>query len=733
MNVNRRSFLKGAAVGGVLVATGEAFAGEPVRGRVTAQGKPIGGVVVTDGRVCAETAADGTFAIPARKGVRFISVTIPSGWKLRKHYLRFEGAEKGYDFDLEPWAASKPGVFSFVHIGDSEIQEKRLAEERRWIAKTGDLVARRGSAFVVHTGDIDGQRMPRHAELMNERTVGCPVFYVVGNHDIKGDEKGEAIFESTFGPCWYSFDAGGTHFVATPMMWGDGRPTYGVEDVVAWLRNDLAIAARKGQPVVILTHGGVDSRLWDLRHFFTRSAVTTESAEPFEVTKTCRITAVVHGHIHQNYFYRSDDGKLAIVSAAPPNKNDATLQVLCVGADGALVRADNVYDLEEQWRPDASVPSGGWLTEIGPGNVTYSQPEVGAGNVYVGIVDYSGAGAPGLAALDAKTGGKRWFFRTRGDVVSSAVCRGDRVYVHDTFWQVYALEAATGRQLWRFDARDEIGATGSRVFWGGASGFSASFMTYDDASGRLYVGSAWKSLFALDPETAKVVWRTDAKQGCFLGSPTRPTVCGDVIVGRAHWAGTFGYDAKTGKTLWIHRLGKAPTAQERHRLAVPWLYCLGYPVYRKGRLVLTGHNHYFEADPKTGEIIRQKVLPFGMSCFTSPLFLDGRIYFGSESAGLVCLDEDSLEVVWQAPVEPALYALPGYKYSPIRSLCSVPVSWKGLVWATAQDGALYAWDPKSGARKERIFTGVPYIASATVAGDRLYTVDFTGRVRCFRA
>lgn len=164
-------------------------------------------------------------------------------------------------------------------------------------------------------------------------------------------------------------------------------------------------------------------------------------------------------------------------------------------------------------------------------------------------------------------------------------------------------------------------------------------MTYDDVSNRLYIGNACKSLFAIDPDSAEIVWRTDATYGIFLGSPTCPAICGDVVVGRANWAGTYGYDAKTGKTLWIHKLGNAPTAKERHRLAEPWLECMGFPLYRNGRLILTGHDRYFEVDPKTGEIVRQKKLGFDVSCFTAPVFLDGRIYFGSASEGLVCLDE----------------------------------------------------------------------------------------------
>ena len=55
---------------------------------------------------------------------------------------------------------------------------------------------------------------------------------------------------------------------------------------------------------------------------------------------------------------------------------------------------------------------------------------------------------------------------------------------------------------------------------------------------------------------------------------------------------------------------------------------------------------------------------------------------------------------------------------------------KGMVWATCQDGALYAWDPQTGERRERMFTGVPYTASATIHKNRLYVADFTGSVRC---
>ena len=49
---NRRSFIKTAAAGGVAVLSGGVRADETVKGMVSAGGKGMGGVVVTDGCAC---------------------------------------------------------------------------------------------------------------------------------------------------------------------------------------------------------------------------------------------------------------------------------------------------------------------------------------------------------------------------------------------------------------------------------------------------------------------------------------------------------------------------------------------------------------------------------------------------------------------------------------------------------------------------------------------------------
>ena len=733
--MQRRDFLKSVAVGGAILATGAADAenwDEPVSGKVTANGKPIGGIVVTDGRQCTETKADGTYRFPGRKGVRFISITVPSGWRISRHYLPFASARLSYDFDLKPWAPSKAGAISFMHIGDSEI-EFPLEQEKPWLARAKAFADERNCAFFVHTGDICTSLGDAHLKLMNEDTMGRPVFYVVGNHDVIHAERGERTFERVFGPCWYSFDAGNVHFVVTPMMWGDGVVSYTVDDVVDWLRNDLAIAKRKGQPVVQFVHGALDSGVFDATRLFDQGKIMTKGLDPYDFTKSCDFKAIVHGHFHANYFRRSNDGRIAVVSVAAPRKGLATLQVVHVGADARLT-AENRYG-NGDWRECDEPPKGGWLAKV-KGTVNYGAPCVANGRVVVGTIDFEGRMPPGAHAFDAKTGKPLWSFATKADVKTEIASFNGKMFVQDIDWRVYALDERTGRLIWERDLQAEIGLVGAQLL-GGADKENRSTLTVDPPTGRLYCGTARRALKALDPETGKTVWSAEHAKGkapgeqVFVPTLSRPVVCGDTVVGGIYWDGLYGYDAETGAFLWRHGRNNSKDTMTWYRSGIPWIERIGFPVYRDGKLYLATHSHFLEVEPRTGKLLRQKEFPFSVNCFHAPLFLGDRVYFGSQTRGLVCFDMRKFDLAWTSPVEPSLTSTLGYLSQGTRLLSSAPVLWKDLVWATAQDGALYAWDPKTGERKERIFTGALYTASATVGEGRLYTADFTGRVRCF--
>lgn len=110
-------------------------------------------------------------------------------------------------------------------------------------------------AFLIHTGDIcyeDG--LKQHIKDMNTENMGVPVRYVIGNHDYVAGKYGEALFESIYGPVWYSFDVGNVHYVVTPFQTGaDYASGYNKNDRWKWLENDLA-NVEPGMKVVMFNH-----------------------------------------------------------------------------------------------------------------------------------------------------------------------------------------------------------------------------------------------------------------------------------------------------------------------------------------------------------------------------------------------------------------------------------------------------------------------------------------------
>ena len=730
MVLNRRSFIKTATAGGVALAGGEAFAAETVGGKVTAAGKPLAGVVVTDGLNCVETAEDGSWSLPAREGVRFISVTPPSGWKVPQHYLRYEGTARSYDFALERWPASDSGVFKLLHIGDSEITNDRPIE-REWIARARKWAGEENCAFIVHTGDICGKAgLENHIKLMNSANMGRPVFYVLGNHDIVFPERGERLFEELYGPCWYSFDAGGVHFIVTPMMRGDGKVAFTVEEIVAWLRNDLAIARRKKQPVMLLTHGCYDTGIYGMTDFYSQTDMKTLTAEPLDMVAACDFKAIIHGHLHSNYFRRTDDGRLEVASVAPPQKSFAALQLIEVGADRRL-KVTNRYGPKERWDVTLSAPAGGWIARA-PGRVSYCEPCVSGGRVFIGTCDLEGRGGAGVTAWDSATGRRLWHVPMRDSVHSRLHCRKGLVYAFDCYWCVHALEAETGREVWSRDMRIEFGMDKRSPGWGGHP-LSLLETTLDEASNRLYVGSAMTYLAALDLETGKVVWRAEKKGMSFGRSPVACGVADGVVVASCNWVGLFGYDAGSGALLWRHPEpdnGKLSGAK-RVNAGYPWMDRVGRPLIREGKVYLTACDQFIEMELKTGEV-RRSLKEMGLlRTHTQPVLQDGRFYFGTSKKGLACVDERTFKLLWTAPVRETLFPMAGYIYPPIRSLSSIPVFHEGLVWGSCEDGAIYAWDPETGAERRRIETGAPYVASLTVADGWLYAADFEGYLRAF--
>jgi outer membrane protein assembly factor BamB len=86
-------------------------------------------------------------------------------------------------------------------------------------------------------------------------------------------------------------------------------------------------------------------------------------------------------------------------------------------------------------------------------SMVYASAAVSGGLVVVGARDRQ------IHAIDAKTGQRRWAFKTRGDVDSSPAVSGGRVYVGSRDKKLYVLDLKTGEKLWEFTAGRSITAS----------------------------------------------------------------------------------------------------------------------------------------------------------------------------------------------------------------------------------------------------------------------------------
>lgn len=210
----------------------------PVSGRVQAAGKPLPGVAVSDGVTIVRTDDKGRFTFDAADDAPFVWAVTPSGYVAPfadgtpRFYLPANG-RTSYDFELLP----APGPFTLLAVGDPQPKTahhmKRLRSEvvPDWEQTVESVRTAGGQAAMLVLGDVVWDA-PRLATEMRGlfAGLGIPVYTVIGNHDhlIAEKEDAEATrnYREVFGPTYYAFDMGDTHFVVLDNIVYHGGKVY---------------------------------------------------------------------------------------------------------------------------------------------------------------------------------------------------------------------------------------------------------------------------------------------------------------------------------------------------------------------------------------------------------------------------------------------------------------------------------------------------------------------------
>lgn len=145
-----------------------------------------------------------------------------------------------------------------------------------------------------------------------------------------------------------------------------------------------------------------------------------------------------------------------------------------------------------------------------------------------------------------------WFYdfdTTRGQESEPLVVDGV-MYVTSAWSKVFALDAATGKQLWRYDPKVP----------GGAAVFACCDVVNRGAAyfdGKIYVGTIDARLVALDAKTGREVWtaRTAPAGSSYTITGAPRVMRGKVVIGNggAEFSArgyVSAYDAHSGKLAW---------------------------------------------------------------------------------------------------------------------------------------------------------------------------------------
>jgi outer membrane protein assembly factor BamB len=175
-------------------------------------------------------------------------------------------------------------------------------------------------------------------------------------------------------------------------------------------------------------------------------------------------------------------------------------------------------------------------------NMVFGSPTVAGSTVY-------GGSAAEFAALDAGTGERKWIIDL-GTWVETSWSRevvGGVIYLGTAHGELIAVDAATGVELWRFQVPSKSAETGETP-----TGSYENLWIHDPpvrVDGIVYFSSMNEHLYAVDAATGNLLWRFN------LGAPAYPSpVVVDGTVYAASHGHLFALDAATGVLRWQQQI-----------------------------------------------------------------------------------------------------------------------------------------------------------------------------------
>jgi outer membrane protein assembly factor BamB len=369
------------------------------------------------------------------------------------------------------------------------------------------------------------------------------------------------------------------------------------------------------------------------------------------------------------------------IAALPPGDHRITVRV--TNPDGAWYEQNRTFTL-----PDADRRLR-WSEQLG----APVQAGLAAND---GLLVAATTGGTVIGARPSRAGlGRRW--QTRIGPVHGRpafAAGGETVYLPSDDHHLYALDPATGRTRFAYDA--------------GAPVLGSPLVT--TIRGReVVIFGAGEARHAVDAATGARVW-TVSGQGMFAGRAASDGI-------RVYAGGGFGYayahDAGTGEVLWAYSTNSRTTAYSR-LIYGPWADTL--EVLSNGLVLVSTVANAFALDPVTGE---QRWSLAGSYIYAPKLQLDGGdlLMFDDGKRTAARVDPSTGQVRWTA----------GLVARPVNTGAAIH---DGVAWVPGTTGLVVGVDIATGAIRGRLqLTTTAYCYSPpVVVGGTLLVGDQDGRL-----
>ncbi len=363
-------------------------------GLLDSKERGIKGVAVSNGILVVLTNRNGRYEIPLEEGSTLF-ISKPRGYSLplskdnipqffytsfpetdhNDNSLRYPGSKpfvpvKG-DINFPLHRKKEPENYRMIWISDPQTRTNEELDffRDRFIHELAGSKA----AFGITTGDImfdDLSLFPRYSALISE--IGIPWFNLPGNHDLNlkspDDKHSLDTYSRYFGPSYYSFNFGRTHYILLDNFIYKGtdpeKPNLSGgydcsldERQLKWIEADLAHVPKK-MLIVIAMHGplkavGIDFPGVSMNNTKALLKLLTGFKQVFSVA----------GHLHgtQHVYLGTEDGYMG---NAPLHQH-----IIATAAGNFWSGAKDNYGIPYTTQADGT-PNGYYIMDVKGNNVT---------------------------------------------------------------------------------------------------------------------------------------------------------------------------------------------------------------------------------------------------------------------------------------------------------------------------------------------------------------------------